>query len=122
MEEHLRLEYPVLPAWYSQALKYKKDPEGQRLYLYERLTCVALFDRHIIMGVGRIRDYGNASAKITLVNETYWFLSNILWTPIKHNHTRDRVYVGNDTLTRIMFVVFLVILYEKETFKRSTTC
>jgi hypothetical protein len=30
-----------------------------------------MFDMHIVVDAGGIRDYGNASAKITLVHENY---------------------------------------------------
>ena len=56
---------------YTHAMNHMKAPKGKPLYLYERLSCVAMFDMHIVVDAGGIRDYGNASGKNTLVHEKY---------------------------------------------------
>jgi len=68
MREHPN---PAYRCTYTHAMNHMKAPKGQPLYLYERLLCVAMFDMHIVVDVGGIRDYGNASAKVTLVHENY---------------------------------------------------
>ena len=68
MREHPNAAYRCT---YTHAMNHMKAPKGQPLYLYGRLLCVAMFDMHIVVDAGGIRDYGNASDKITLVNEIY---------------------------------------------------
>ena len=55
---------------YRQGLQHMREKKnGEPLYLYGRIMCVSLYDMHIIMDVGGIRDYGNASTRVTMVNE-----------------------------------------------------
>jgi len=72
-------------------------PKGHPLYLYERLVCVAMFDMHIVVDAGGIRDYGKTSNQITLVNEIYYFVTHLFdinKTPT-HNFWNSVYFGGN---------------------------
>jgi len=53
----------------TQAIQYMAASKGRLLYLYKRLMCVLLFDMHIIMNSGVMKQYGCSSLEYLLARE-----------------------------------------------------